>query len=249
MYTKEQIQEAWKIAKQYNIGYFGAIGHNIKTSKSDAKTDYLTYMMYLAPHNQSGYNTCPMASNGCAAACLYTAGHGRYKNVQDARIRRTKFYFEHRDEFKACVFSEIQKAKTYAKNKGRKLACRLNGTSDIVWERTWPELFEYFNDVQFYEYTKIWSRLMSGYNKPQNLYLTLSRSESNQKYIEQILKNNSKANVAVVFQELPDKWMGRKVINGDEMDLRVLDPKGVIVGLKIKGRAIHDKTGFVVKSE
>jgi hypothetical protein len=51
---------------------------------------------------------------------------------------------------------------------------------------------------------------------------------------------------AAVFRDrLPAQFMGRKVINGDESDLRFLDDKNVIIGLKAKGRARHDKTGFV----
>ena len=55
-------------------------------------------------------------------------------------------------------------------------------------------------------------------------------------------------NVAVVFRnaELPDKWLGIKVINGDKHDLRFKDAKGCIVGLKAKGKAKKDKSGFVV---
>ncbi len=249
MYSKEQIKEAWNKAREYRITYFGAIGKNIKTLKSDLKTDFLTYLIYLAPHTQSGYNVCPMASPGCAKACLFTAGHGRYKMVQDARIRRTKFFFEHRDYFKACVFSEILTAKRRAEKIGRKLAVRINGTSDLAMERIWPELFDYFKDVRFYDYTKNHNRMSLKYHKPKNLHLTFSKSECNQDKVEEIMRSNPKANIAVVFNKLPSKWLGRKVINGDEMDLRVLDPKGVIVGLTMKGRAIHDQSGFVVKTE
>ena len=52
-------------------------------------------------------------------------------------------------------------------------------------------------------------------------------------------------NVAMVFDKLPDTYMGRPVFNADETDLRFLDPKGVILGLKAKGRAKKDTSGFV----
>jgi hypothetical protein len=35
------------------------------------------------------------------------------------------------------------------------------------------------------------------------------------------------------------------VFNGDESDLRFLDPQGVIVGLYAKGKAKKDTSGFV----
>jgi hypothetical protein len=50
----------------------------------------------------------------------------------------------------------------------------------------------------------------------------------------------------VVFKKLPKKYLGRKVIDGDETDLRFLDPKNSIVGLIAKGKARHDQSGFVV---
>jgi hypothetical protein len=248
MYTKEEIKQAWDLAHDKGIRYFGDVGTNAKTIKSDKKTNYLSYIMYLAPATQSGkYNVCPMASAGCANACLYTAGHGAIPTVKEARIRRTLFWFEHREAFKACLFDELTKHRDKCKKLGKKCAARLNGTSDIVWERVWPELFDWFRDIQFYDYSKIYPRLMPNYQLPKNYHLTLSRSETNQSKIEQVLQANPKANVTVVFDKLPKKWMGRRVIDGDLMDARFLDPRGVVVGLKTKGDGRKDETGFVVR--
>jgi hypothetical protein len=130
---------------------------------------------------------------------------------------------------------------------GKKPAFRFNGTSDIVLEKVWPEIFEYFDDFAFYDYTKAWPRLMAGYKLPKNYHLTLSKSESNDEQIKKVLKSNKNANIAVVFDEVPKEWGGRKVIVGDEHDLRILDPKGVIIGLKEKGDAKGDQSGFVVR--
>jgi hypothetical protein len=249
MYTNEQIKEAWDLAKSKGIRYFGDVGTNAKTRKSDEKTDFLSYIMYLAPSTQSGkYNTCPAASKGCAEACLFTAGHGVFKAVKEARIRRTHFYFEHPNEFKACLFSEIDRHVKNCVRFKKKPAARLNGTSDIVWEVMWPELFEHFKNVRFYDYTKIHQRMLPQWKLPKNYHLTFSRSESNEAHVEKVIQSNPKANVTVVFDELPKTWMGRKVINGDEMDLRILDPKGVIVGLKMKGDAKKDQSGFVIRA-
>jgi hypothetical protein len=57
-------------------------------------------------------------------------------------------------------------------------------------------------------------------------------------------------NVATVFGikktlPMPETYNGRPVFNGDESDLRFLDPKGVIVGLYAKGKAKKDTSGFV----
>lgn len=247
MFTKKEIEGAWELAHKNKINYFGAVGLNNKTIKSDSKTEYLSWIMYLAPHTQSGYNVCPAASKGCAAGCLFTAGHGRWDVVRQARIRRTKFFFEHKKAFKSCVFDEIQQHREDCLKVKRKPAVRLNGTSDIAWEIVWPQIFDYFPDIQFYEYTKIARRLSKNWKLPKNLHLTFSRSESNQDHIHYIWKNNPKANVTVVFNKLPEKWMDKKVINGDEHDARFLDPQGVIVGLKAKGDARSDTSGFVVR--
>jgi hypothetical protein len=50
-----------------------------------------------------------------------------------------------------------------------------------------------------------------------------------------------------VFDAIPDSYNGRPVIDADETDLRFLDPKGVVAGLKAKGRAKKDYSGFVIR--
>jgi hypothetical protein len=59
-------------------------------------------------------------------------------------------------------------------------------------------------------------------------------------------------NVAVVFntkkgKPLPKTYYGIKVVEGDDTDLRFLDSKRVIVGLRAKGNAKKDRSGFVVE--
>jgi hypothetical protein len=106
---------------------------------------------------------------------------------------------------------------------------------------------EQFPEVQFYDYTKIVKRAYS--KLPSNYHLTLSYSEKDPEYAEQVLQavRDTGVNAAVVFRkELPETFHGLKVIDGDKDDLRFLDPKGVIVGLIAKGDAIHDDTGFVI---
>jgi hypothetical protein len=54
-------------------------------------------------------------------------------------------------------------------------------------------------------------------------------------------------NVAVVFRkDLPTTYKGYQVVNGDVSDLRFLDPNNSIVGLKAKGKAKTDMSGFVL---
>lgn len=225
---------------------------------------YLSFILHLAPAWLSGYNTCPSASAGCAAACLNTAGRGgAFKpdgsnKIQEARIRKTRMFFEQRDVFMAELVKDIQRAIGYAKKKKLTPVFRLNGTSDIRWETipvpivengevvgNWANVMTMFPDVTFYDYSKHTNRK----NIPANYHLTFSRSESNDDAIPAML---AKMNVAVVFNvkrnaPLPSVWNGVKVIDGDETDLRFLDESGVVVGLRGKGRARKgEHNGFVV---
>lgn len=219
---------------------------NTKTVKGEA-LGYQTYIMHLAPSTLSGYNTCPMASKGCASACLNTAGRGRFTATQEARIRKTKWFFEDRETFMVQLVKDIQAAIRKADREGFIPVFRLNGTSDIRWENVpvtvngvaqYPNIMAVFPTVQFYDYTKLANR----YILPSNYHLTFSRSESN--YVDVNKMMNTDINIAVVFDELPAKYNGRTVIDGTETDLRFLDPKNVIVGLLAKGKAKKDTSGF-----
>ena len=215
---------------------------NTKILKGE-KYGYKTYILHLAPSLISGFQTCPKASAGCAAACLNKAGMGVYSTVQQARINRTKLFFQDRPNFMAQLAKEIKSAKKSAAKAGLKLLVRLNGTSDIAWEKIrvgdYRNLFEMFPDVQFYDYTKIVGRTV-----PENYHLTFSKSESNDADVSVAIRNG--LNVAVVFDKLPETYLGRPVVSGDDSDIRVNDPRGVVVGLKAKGPAKRDLSGFVV---
>lgn len=215
---------------------------NTKTMKGE-KYGYKTYIMHLAPSLISGFQTCPKASAGCAAACLNKAGMGKFSNVQLARINRTKMFFQDRVTFMNQLVKEIKSAKKKADKEGLKLLVRPNGTSDIAWEKIrvgdYRNIFEMFPDVQFYDYTAI-----AGRTVPDNYHLTFSRKESNDRDVSAAIRNG--LNVAVVFDKLPATYLGLPVVSGDDTDIRVNDPRGVVVGLKAKGPAKRDLSGFVV---
>lgn len=218
---------------------------NAKTIKGEKK-GYMTGILYLAPALTSGViNVCPKASEGCKAACLFTAGRGAYNNVQEARKRKTLFYYTERDKFLKTLLNDVSIARKIADKKDLTLVLRPNGTSDLpVLGRTVAEANP---DIQVYDYTKIskpWERVLPNYD------LTFSRSETNEKECRAALDHG--INVAVVFSTkaglpLPDEFLGYEVVDGDETDLRFLDKKGVVVGLHAKGKAKKDTTGFVVQ--
>jgi hypothetical protein len=76
------------------------------------------------------------------------------------------------------------------------------------------------------------------------LLFSYSGVESFIKFNRQALSNNMR--VATVFKILPVEFEGRRVINGDDHDARFIEDKNIIVGLKAKGKARQDKTGFVI---
>ncbi len=216
-----------------------------------AKLGYLSFILHLAPATLSGKETCPKRTAGCTAACLNTAGRGgmfkRGENtnmIQQARIRKTRMFFEQRDEFMAQLIKDIRLGIKQAAKLGLTPVFRLNGTSDLAWEKYeaahGKNIFELFDYVQFYDYTKVLGRKVAHI---PNYHLTFSAADGNDADVTKAVAQGM--NVAAVFDRLPETYMGRPVINADDTDLRFLDPKGVIAGLKAKGRAKKDTTGFV----
>jgi len=220
------------------------------------KSGYNTYILHLAPADLSGYNTCPKATAGCKSACLNTAGRGgMFKKgettnaIQKARIRKTKMFYEQRQDFMLALKKDIELAIKQSKRLGLIPVIRLNGTSDLSWEKydmiPGQNVFECFPDIQFYDYTKILGRKVKGI---ANYNLTFSAADGNDADVYSAIAQGY--NIATVFglkktEPMPETYLGHPVFNGDESDLRFLDPKGVIVGLYAKGKAKKDTSGFV----
>lgn len=223
---------------------------NDKTLKSLAE-GYLTYGIHFAHSDLSGFDVCPDASEGCKLSCLDFAGHGQTGHVKEARIEKTKTFFANIPAFMENLFSEIDKAIKYCEKKGLTPCFRLNLTSDIKWERirhNGKTVFEQFPNIQFYDYTKSFSRLSHAI---PNYHLTFSRSETGLNHVHCALALKAGNNVAAVFStkkgfDLPASYNNYRVIDGDKNDLRFLDSKGVIVGLRAKGPARKDTSGFVI---
>jgi len=229
-----------------NINFNGNLlssGSNSKIKK-DNGNEYIIAGLSLAPSDTvDGINVCPMSKcAGCREGCLYSAGRGAFSNVQKARIRKTEWYRDDRQGFLSALEGDIHAFKNKCRQLGVKPAIRLNVLSDI----NFIKLIEKFPDVQFYDYTKVTKRAFM--KLPDNYHLTFSYSDvpEYRKHIQKVIKETNH-NVAVVFRsKLPDTFMGRKVIDGDKNDFRWDDQQNVIVGLKAKGKAKQDVSGFVV---
>ncbi len=226
------------------------------------KEGFNTYILHLAPASLSGFNTCPKATEGCKSACLNTAGRGgmfkkgeNTNNIQKARIRKTIQFFTARESFMQDLVKDIELAIKQSAKKELIPVFRLNGTSDLSWEKyevirngkLYRNIFTAFPDVQFYDYTKVLGRKIADF---KNYHLTFSMADGN--YFDCKEAVNQGMNIAVVFgikkgSPMPNKFFNynMSVFNGDESDLRFLDPKNSIIGLYAKGKAKKDTSGFV----
>jgi hypothetical protein len=246
---------------------------------------YLNAIHYMAPHDSAGVgNLCSHASWQCIALCLGTHSgqaamvsdlvHGT-NATRESRKLKARLFMAHRQDYMNRLARDIVKLERKAMREGLTLCVRLNGSTDIAWERisfviddktsraietrlgvTHPRagrvmtLLQLFPHIQFVDYTKNPNRMGK---TPSNLHLTLSYSGNNLADCLAALKRGH--NVAVVFGEgLPREWHGHSVIDGDLHDLRHLDPicpkgeRGIVVGLSPKGlTAKRDTSGFVVR--
>jgi hypothetical protein len=226
---------------------------------------YLNAINYMAPASTAGVgNLCPHASAGCLALCLgwYSGQAGMVSNqdtdtnsVRDSRKAKAQLFMRDRAAFKNELFAGIKRAQTTARNKGLKLCVRLNGATDIAWERVAPDIFMLWPKIQFVDYTKSVQRALAHARGefPPNYHLTFSRSETNEADCVRVLEAGG--NVAVVFAtNKPARYLGRVVLDGDQHDLRHLDNKSTlakgpfVIALSPKGnRAKRDQSGFVVR--
>jgi hypothetical protein len=230
---------------------------NAKTIKGE-DLGYKTLICYMSPHKQNafGRNLCPKATPGCMASCLFTAGRGAFSNVKIGRLRKSEFFLSNKELFMEQLVTEIKKA---IRNKKDKNICvRLNGTTDIPFENIkvggFDNIMSMFPEITFYDYSKVAKRFDKELPKNYHLTFSMAETETNKKECFELL--NKGFNVAVVFDvkdetELPSQYQGFNVVNGDLHDLTWLHKsetdKGIIIGLKAKGQARKDTTGFVVK--
>ena len=214
------------------------------------KMGYLSFILHLAPADLSGKEVCPKRTAGCTAACLNLAGRGgMFKRgettnvIQKARIRKTQLFFADRTTFFNYLTQDIQKAIAMARRLGLTPVFRLNGTSDLSWEKyevsdTGLNIFEIFPEVQFYDYTKVLGRKVKHI---PNYHLTFSAADGNDADVAEALMQGM--NVTVVYDQIP-----AGVFSADDTDLRFLDPAVGVIGLKAKGKAKKDTTGFVKRT-
>jgi len=172
--------------------------------------------------------------------CLITkAGRGAIGGpdnaIQRARKRKSDWLLSDPSGFKAQLVKEIRNAIKQSRKQNLPLAIRLNGGSDLDWSDIY-KMFENDN-VVFYEYTKR-PELAMKLNQLTNVHVTYSHNERTTNRILGAMIEH-KINIAMVFnvrkgKPLPESVGTLPVIDGDVSDLRFLDEKGCIVGLRLK---------------
>ena len=252
-----------KAVKETKLAYLGMVGSSAKIEKNQKK-NVDTFVLYLAPASKSGYNVCPMATGGdgitvgCIDACLDESGRNgvmsiKNQTIDNARIKKTKMFFEDRAFFMAWLVAEITAHKAKSEKNGHEFSVRINGTSDLsleIFKHGDKTILELFPDTQFYDYTKVLNRVkvVKVVNKYKNYDITFSYSGNNWLECESALAQGVR--LAVVFEKrLPKKYMGIKVVNADETDLRYLEPNNIICGLihkKTRKKIIYGEQSFII---
>jgi hypothetical protein len=267
--SRAKLREAKQVYRGFmtSRGYKGTptlLGENLKTEKSSGE-GVMTKGLFLAPHATSGlhgFDICPKASSQCREDCLgLTAGGNRAHadHSLSSKVYRTHFLAKHPEHFARILDNEIGNHTRSAKKEGMKAGIRLNGTSDLAWEKNAPHLFERHPETQFYDYTKMSNRVGRRDN-PSNYHLTLSHTgtdhaESNDREVAKTLSRGH--GVAMVYQRgksvpkpthVEDVKTGRRypILNGDKDD-NTFDRhesaglseggqgQGVVSGLQLKG--------------
>ena len=231
------------------ISYIGNVAQSAKLEKS-YDNGVMTYCIYLAPANLAGrtarggrINICPKSQH-CREFCLNTSGHNKrdtlaygVKNspITKSRIKKTRLFYNDRDLFMRLVIYEIRKWQKKAQEQNMDFSVRLNGTSDlspILFKDpdTGLNLLELFPDVQFYDYTKVYSRikLMQQY---ANYDLTLSYNGYNWDECQKFLNAGGKVAVVFLDEKMPKSYHGFPVVDANDYDMRYLDPAKSIMGL------------------
>lgn len=247
-----------KTLKELGISYLGKHSQSMKMRLSE-KNGTITYCLYLAPWNLSGYQVCPGGTH-CHKFCLNGSGHNKSdilargieeSRINKGRIKRTRLFYENKDLFMRLLIHEIKKTQKYAEKHGMEFSVRLNGTSDLSPEAFVYEgknILQWFPNVTFYDYTKVPNRVKL-LGKYSNYYLTFSYDGHNWDACKNFLENGG--NVAVVFSNqemIPMKFAGYPVCDGNLFDMRYLDPKQHIVALHYHVTAAnYDKNGKYIE--
>ena len=223
-------------------------GGNTKVRKS-AKTKFKAKVIRIASLSMMPNNTlCPSrVIAGCEKPCLFTSGRGVMANVAEGRKRKTDWFMSDREGFLAQLRKEMHSFIRTCDRQSVMPVFRLNTISDVQWENN-LELQDEFGDAFFYDYTKLGGRLHKPMPDNYKLMFSYSPMPAYQKQVTLALGTD--VPIAVVGRgEMPETFLGRPCINGDDSDIVNVQSGRTVVWLKAKGDAKGTAgDGFVVDS-
>ena len=241
------------------------LSESVKVIKGE-KVGYLTGVQYMTANLKIGKDhTCAGEKKAkCGEWCLVMSGHMAGKGAIEARADRLALLTRNPSLYFELLSRELRALEKRAARKGFKPAGRLNGTTDLDWTRITFEgrtIFEHFPGITWYDYTKV-PTIAENYSRAG---VSITFSFYKKVPIDTLIGLLDRGvNIAIAYRDrLPIAQVlgGRMVdvINGDEHDLRFLDRRGVIVGLKYKNQTMHDRarevnqttdqSGFIVSSD
>lgn len=212
----------------YNLILANAANHKIALTEAASPVPVKIASLSLMPDDRICAGS---KAADCMDDCLKDTGRGVMSNVKEARQRRTDLWLSDRDLFLDMLKDDLGRFVRNCTRSGLTPIARLNVLSDIAWEEYGiPQLFP---ELRLYDYTKRAKRLGT---TPENYRLMFSYSGA-PKYQNQVaIARKTDFPIAVVFRGgMPERFLDRPVINGDDSDLFNADARGKVVGLRLKG--------------
>ena len=205
---------------------------NVKLAKSEGYGEYLTYNLSLMPWKYSGFQTCPIGQD-CHLDCIgHKSGNNVFKTTQIAKIKRTQAFFKIRDEFMQVLRDDLDKV--YYSPSRHTMAVRLNTYSDIPWEEY--GIIDEYPGIQFYDYTKLFSRVsIRAYHRPNyDLTYSLSAKRHDLEAIQNLQGHNR---CAMVVSRDVYKYLHKNYMSGPSGDGFFWNK-----GIRFQDGELHDMT-------
>ena len=197
------------------------LGTNSKIDKSlKVYPEYEASILQLLPNKHLCVNY-----KLCIKTCLAFKGLAKvYPSVIKSRKAKSEYFVNDTDTFIKQLIREIKNQEKRALKKNKKAVVRLNGFTDIDYEKF--GIFKLFPNVQFYDYSADYERVLN--NNNPNLHYTFSYKGNNLKECIELLKND----VSIAVIDIPENQFFNDYdvehIDGDKHDFRFKHGKAVV---------------------